>query len=616
MKKNAWLFLLILLLLSAGSLAAGDSVQEILAKAKQAAGGTAWDPISSVYTKSVIATSGLKGTVESWEDVLTGRVFASFAIGPMTGAQGFDGKVVWSQDSSKQAKADEAQASREEAANEAYRRSMAYWYPHRAEGRVELLGGQAESGRTFEVMRMTPKDGRGFEVWVDAATFLFDRIIEKAALETRTTFLSDYRPVSGVKIPFVSRTTNGEARYDTLMTVDKVELNVPLKDEMFRMPAPPPPDFALAGGASSTTIPFELINNHIYILATVNGKGPLRFLCDTGGSNIVTPELAHELGLKSEGAVQGRGVGEKSEDVGLTKVQALQVGGATLSDQVFAVYPMTGLGEVEGFKVEGLVGYEVFKRFVVKIDYERSLLTLTLPSAFNYQGQGTIVPFIYNGQIPQVEGSLDGIPGKFDIDTGGRSTLTIMSPFAAKHGLKDKLGATVEAVTGWGVGGPARGLVARAKSLKLGTAEIKDPVVEISLQSKGAFIDPYVAGNVGGGALKRFNITFDYGRQRLILEPNANYAQQDLYDRAGMWLNLAGGAFKVMDVVAGGPAAQAGLKAGDSILAIDGRTPAQLPLAEARALLRMTAPGTKVRLLVRSNGQGRELTIVLRDLVS
>jgi len=616
MRRTACLFLFPLLLLSAGFLAAGDSAQEILAKTKHASGGTAWDAITSVYTKAAIATGGLKGTAESWEDVLSGRVFASFAIGPMTGAQGFDGKVAWSQDSSKQAKPEEAQASREEAANEAYRRSMAYWYPQRAEGRVELLGERAEAGRNFMVIRMTPKVGREFEVWVDAATLLVDRIVEKAAIETRTTFLSDYRPVSGVKIPFVSRTTNGEARYDMITTVEKVEFNVLLKDEIFRMPAPPPPDFVLADGAPSTTIPFELINNHIYIQVSLNGKGPFQFLCDTGGSNIVTPELARELGLKSEGAVQGRGVGEKSEDVGLTRVQVLQVGGAALSNQVFAVYPLAGLGEVEGFKVRGLVGYEVFKRFVVRIDYERSRLTLTLPAAFDYQGSGTVVPFIFNGQIPQVEGALDGIPGKFDIDTGGRSTLTVMSPFAAKNGLRDKLGATVEAVTGWGVGGPARGLVARAKSLKLGTAEIKDPVVEISLQTKGAFIDPYVAGNVGGGALKRFNITFDYGRKRLILEPNADYSQPDLYDRAGMWLNLAEGAFKVMDVTAGGPAAQAGVKAGDSILAIDGRTAAKLSLPEARGLLRTSAAGTQVRLLVRSNGQNRELTLTLRDLIS
>jgi C-terminal processing protease CtpA/Prc len=140
-------------------------------------------------------------------------------------------------------------------------------------------------------------------------------------------------------------------------------------------------------------------------------------------------------------------------------------------------------------------------------------------------------------------------------------------------------------------------------------------VTELSLQTKGAFIDPYVAGNVGAGVLKRFNVIFDYGRQQLIFERNANYSLPDNYDRAGMWLNLKDGAFQVVDVVKAGPAEEAGLKSGDSILAIDGKTPAQMSLLAARTKFKSDPPGTKVRLLVLSGGNKNELTITLRDLI-
>ena len=60
-------------------------------------------------------------------------------------------------------------------------------------------------------------------------------------------------------------------------------------------------DFSIAGGAAETTIPFKLINNHIYGKAKVNGKGPCTFIFDTGGVNIVTPATAKALGLKSQG---------------------------------------------------------------------------------------------------------------------------------------------------------------------------------------------------------------------------------------------------------------------------------------------------------------------------
>lgn len=610
-----YLFALITVLMAVAAAPPQEGAKQILAKAKDALGGAAWDGVTSVHTIANVRTGGLAGPVESWEDVRTGRYYSTFKLGAFTGAQGFDGKTVWSQDSSKQVRADEGGDAREGAVNEAYRRSMAYWFPQRWEGRVEGPEERQEDGRKFYVIKITPRGGRPFEIWIDAATYLFNRTVEKTALETRTTYFSDYREVSGVKIPFSSRSTNGEERYDQLMSVDQVELNVPLNDGMFRMPPPPEPDFVFAGGKVSTTIPFELINNHIYVQVKLNGKGPFRFLCDTGGSNILTPEVVKTLGLKSEGALQGRGVGEKSEDVGLTKIEQLEMGGMTLSNQVFAVFDPAALAEAEGVLIHGLVGYEVFKRFVVKVDYENSRLTLTLPSSFSYEGKGTIIPFQFNGQIPQVDGEIDGFAGKFDIDTGSRSSLTILAPFAEKHNLKARWRPKVEAVTGWGVGGPARALVGRAGVIKLGSVAVANPLIEISVQTKGAFTDPYVAGNVGGGLLKRFNIIFDYDRHRLVFERNANFSLPDDYDRAGIWLNLVGGVFKVMNVVAGGPAAEAGLREGDSILAIDGKTPAELSLAAARTMLKSSPPGTKVKLLVLSGDKKQELTITLRDLI-
>ena len=600
---------------ASAALPAATDPEELLSRVKQATGGGAWDAIRTNHVRATISTGGLSGTVESWEDVVKGRFVDSAVLGPASQVQGFDGKIVWSQDSSLQVHREEGGDALEGTANEAYRRSLAYWYPDRRAGALEYAGPQDAGGRSFHVVRITPKGGRPFDLWIDAATFLIDRMVEKQAIETRTTYLSDYRSVAGVKVPFAIRSTNGETRYDQIVTVESVEFNQPVDEAKFAIPAPPPPDYVFAGGKTSTTVPFELLNNHIYVQVKLNGKGPFRLLCDTGGANIVTPALAGSLGLKSEGALQGRGVGEKSEDVALTKVETVQVGDVTVANQVFAVYPLASFESVEDVPQSGLIGYEFFKRFVVRVDYEASRLTFTEPAAFKYEGKGAVVPFTYNNHIPQVEGEIDGIPGKFDIDTGSRASLSLLAPFAEKHKLKERYKARVEAVTGWGVGGAARGQVTRAGSLRLGSVQVARPVTELSLQKGGAFVDPYVAGNVGAGVLKRFNVTFDYSRQRIIFEPNARNAQQDVYDRSGMWLNRKGPGFEVIDVLPGGPAEQAALRPGDLILEVDGTKADGLLLYDVRSRFRSDRPGTRIRLNVQSGDTTREVVLTLKELV-
>ena len=599
---------------AAGAAPVGGA-EDVLSRVKEASGGKAWDSVLTMRTKATLATGGMTGPVESWDDVRKGRYVDTVELGPVWQAQGFDGTILWLQDTSRQVRKDEGGDEREGAANEAYRRSLAHFFPDRWQATLEPPAIKEAGGRQFQVVRITPKGGRPFDVWVDANTWLVDRVVEKAAIETRTTYLSDYRTVQGVKVPFTIRSTNGEAKYDQVVTVESIEFNLPVEEARFRMPPPPPADFKFADDSKATTVPFELINNHIYLMVKLDGKGPFRMLFDTGGANIVTPELAQQIGLKTEGALQGRGVGEKSEDVALSRVDSIQVGGVTVVNQVFAIFPLQSLASAEGIPQSGLIGYEVLKRFTVRVDYENSRLTLTDPAAFAYAGKGTVVPFQFNGHIPQVEGEIDGVPGKFDIDTGSRASITLLGPFAEKHKLKERYAAKVEAVTGWGVGGPARSLVARAATLRLGGVQVSHPVTELSLQKKGSFIDPYVAGNVGAGVLKRFNIVFDYTNQKLIFEPNTLGSRPDVFDRSGMWLNQGEPGFEVIDVVPGGPAARAALLVGDRILAVDGRKASELDLPGIRGRFKSEPPGTRVRLTIRSGDATRDVVLTLKDQV-
>lgn len=120
-----------LLVLAASSSARAADSKDALSRFKDVSGGARWDAITSLHATYAVAASGLHGRTESWGDVRRGRYVSRYALGPMKGAEGFDGSRAWTQDTAGQVRIEEGGESREAAADEAYRRSLAFWYPQR-----------------------------------------------------------------------------------------------------------------------------------------------------------------------------------------------------------------------------------------------------------------------------------------------------------------------------------------------------------------------------------------------------------------------------------------------------------------------------------------------------
>jgi hypothetical protein len=376
---------------------------------------------------------------------------------------------------------------------------------------------------------------------------------------------------------------------------------------------------SITAAKASFTLPFDLVDNRVFVEARVNGRGPFHLLLDTGAGGVtLSADVAKQLGLHVADAGEGQGVGEKTVHAGHAQIAQLQIGELALADIETNVMDLSDAPQVFGTKpFDGIIGLPVFERVVVKHDYVNRVLTFTAPDKFDHAGAGVIVRFERPRQIPVVAASLDGVAGNFGVDTGARSSLLLYGPFCAQNNLQEKYGAKLEGVTGWGIGGPVRSLLARAKELQIGDVTVHDLVIRLSAQKTGLTTSSAMAGLIGPDVLSQFDVTFDYARTRIIFEKNKNYGRRDSYDRAGIWMGQSqdGKHFTVVDVIAGGPGADAGVKQGDEILAINGESTANLILPDVRETIRREAVGDKLTLLLQADGKQRTAVVTLKDLV-
>lgn len=370
-------------------------------------------------------------------------------------------------------------------------------------------------------------------------------------------------------------------------------------------------------GASEATLPFTLIDNRIFVPVTVNGRGPYQFIFDTGGQNILDVAVARELGLKLESAEDASGAGAATEQAWRTDVDLATIGTVAMREQEFRVLSFDAIRRAIGFRrLDGLVGRELFERFVVDIDYAASRLSFAEPSVWRPAadlGQAQPLRLVYD--IPALSIVVDGLSGLAVLDTGDRSSFTLFGPFVKRHGLRTRYAKKVQAVTGWGIGGPIPAEVTRVDRLEIGGRHIRDVVMRMPLLERGAFATSSAAGSIGTGVLKRFRVVFDYSRKRMFLAPNNAINAADPADRSGLWLSQSDAGFKVMSVVPGSPADQSGIKVDDVVTAVDGVETAKLFLVELRDRLKAAAPGTRIRLGLKTGTSTRDVTITLRDLI-
>jgi hypothetical protein len=390
------------------------------------------------------------------------------------------------------------------------------------------------------------------------------------------------------------------------------------------MGGPPPVAlrFELPPGVQEATVPFRMVNNHVILPVSVNGKGPFDVVLDTG---MPVEDLAlydspqvEAIGLayldNVRVAVGGAGGEGEQRPARMAEGVAYSIGDLKVLDGRAIVIPAPKA--LAGYH-QGIIGAALFQHFSVSIDNGLQTITLRRPEAYQPPPGAITVPLTLERGMPFVQarvrtGEGPAVTASLVVDLGASHAVSLNAKAGSGIAIPEP---NLQTSIGHGMSGELTGRVARVPELDLGGQVLRDVVAtfpdEAHQSPRGMDSRD---GNLGSGILSRFNVTFDYAEKRMVLVPARRLSEPFEWDMSGLQAEPDDhGAVRVRRVLPGSPADQVGIVQDDVLTRLDGVAVTGATFYELRDRLRRD--GATVPVVISRNGDAREVTLTLRRLI-
>lgn len=578
-----------------------------------ASGGDHWSQLGGVTATGKYNLSGLVGSFHRRIDLKEGRDVLTYDVGVTREQQERQRDGSWWQDEKGYVTIETAPDALADAATQSYIDRNGWFHPNRSD-RPIYQGSSHQDGKSFELVQLSPPGGRTLTLWIDSSTHLLDRVTWIDAQQRRNTIsFSGYRQIRGVLFPCLQTVSIEGTSSGVTMSEMQIQFSAQVEEKEFAPPPSSKPDFHLLPG--DVNMPFTIKGGMIVVNVSVNNNTALPFVLDSGALNVLTPDAAKKLHLSADGDLHANGAGNDQVSVQLTHVKSMQIGPAELFEQRFLVasLPLTFTDNGKSEAIAGLLGYEIFRRFVVKIDYYNKRITLLNPAYAHKEELGARIPLLFNGRDCFIAAAVNGTPGIFGIDTGDDGALTLFGAYYSTHNFPIQ-NPGIEAFQG-GVGGSTSTLLSRVASLSIGPFTLLHPLTELHFATGGAFSSELVSGNLGSQIFRNFVLTFDYEHQSLYLNKSPEFGYDMPYNRSGIHLDLNDeGAVIVVGVNKGSPGELAGIKEKDRIIAVDNQFVGQQLYSELEKQLFRPA-GSHIAVSLLRDGKQVNLVLTLKELL-
>ena len=317
----------------------------------------------------------------------------------------------------------------------------------------------------------------------------------------------------------------------------------------------------------------QLSGGVVFIRAKVNDyPDSLNFILDTGSGGIsLDSSTCVEFNIPimpSEKTIRGIG--------GIRKVKflndaSLHLPGLTVDSLDFHVNDYEILTAVYGIKVDGIIGYSLLSRYIVRLDYDVLQLEIFTPGAYRYPPNGhLLLPLLTN--IPILSTTFtDRRPfdARFYFDTGAGLSLLLSEEFVRDSAVLMKRKKPPVITQAEGLGGKMTMRLTVVKDVRIGPYRFRKVPVFLFDDVYKVTSYPFLGGLIGNDLLRRFNVVLNYQKREIHLTPNRSIDDPFDYSYTGLGMYFTKNRVVIEDVLEGSPGQKAGFRAGDVILAIN-----------------------------------------------
>jgi hypothetical protein len=367
--------------------------------------------------------------------------------------------------------------------------------------------------------------------------------------------------------------------------------------------------------SKSCVIPCKFVLNSLLIPVPTPDKSFAYLIFDTGAAvPMISDSFARKMHIRGGTHFPAMGIGQNISDGSVSGGITFSLSGLTFQNAHWAILPNIKFDATYGLPVVGILGMDLLKGFVIRIDYAGQKIEFIKPSNFQPPGADAVcLPLSMADQGPMVEATVksesSASQGRFLFDTGNNGSLDLSGLFQDHHPDLKFRKLTQSGANG--VGGTLIISEAICPELVLGGISVLNPLVDLDQSVQG--VQAEIDGGIGNEIWRRFDVTFDVPDKKLYLKKSARFSDPFSYVTAGMHVQASGDAYEkltVHEILPGSPGEKAGFETGDVLVALDELKGAPLIMANVYPLLHRT--GT-YRFVVRRGEKTLSLTLELKD---